>query len=275
MGDGWGVTEIMYQGINDGPYFGIPTTGRTFNVRGVTLYRFDENGLVTNFETYRDEVTLLTQMGVIPSQPIGIFDYHMDIGVNVPAGYGAYDSSSDTYELVSGGIGYTRDHYTLYNEVNGDFSLTARIQAEDQGGSATDWATAGLIAMDDPGSDPEELKIPYFTSWYTINDEVSARWKRGLTFGANAYAPSLIIPAEDGLLERIVREGNTITMYYADPTSGDWVQFISETVELTDPVYAGLWAASFVKGAYTKGTFTEVELITEQGTSGISSWELF
>ena len=96
-----------------------------------------------------------------------------------------------------------------------------------------------------------------------------------MTFGANAYAPSLIIPTEDGLLERIVREGDTVTMYYADPTSEDWIQFISATVELTDPVYAGLWASSFQNGAYTKGTFTEVELITEQGTSGISSWELY
>ena len=164
MGDGWTMSEIMYKGVNDGPYFGIPTTGRVFNVRGVALYRFDEDGLITNFEMYRDEVTLLTQMGVIPSSPMGIFDYYVDIGAPVPVGYGAYDSSLDTYELISGGIGYTRDHYTMYNEVNGDFSLTARIQAEDLGGSATDWAAAGLMVMDDPGSDPEELKIPYLSS---------------------------------------------------------------------------------------------------------------
>ena len=275
MGDGWTMSEIMYQGVNDGPYFGIPTTGRVFNVRGVALYQFDEDGLITNFETYRDEVTLLTQMGVIPSSPMGIFDYYVDIGAPVPVGYGAYDSSSDTYELVSGGIGYTRDHYSMYNEVNGDFSLTARIQTEDLGGSDSSFATAGLFVWDDPGSDSNELKIPYFSSWYTINDGVATRWKRASTFGANAHAPSLIIPTEDGLLERIVREGDTVTMYYADPTSGDWIQFISATVELTDPVYAGLWASSFQKGAYTKGTFTEVELITEQGTSGISTWELY
>jgi len=69
MGDGWVLTECVWNGTNDGPYFGLPATGRSVKgLRGVTLARYD-NGLITNLHIYFDNLTLLTQLGIVqPSE---------------------------------------------------------------------------------------------------------------------------------------------------------------------------------------------------------------
>lgn len=63
---GWVLSEVVFRGLHDGMYFDIPPTGNTFDVRGAVLYHFNGDGLIDRFETYRDEVTLLTQVGVLP-----------------------------------------------------------------------------------------------------------------------------------------------------------------------------------------------------------------
>ena len=64
-GDGWVVTEVIFKGSHDGPFFGIPATGRPFEVRGVNLVRVDEQGYITYLHTYYDSVTLLAQLGLL------------------------------------------------------------------------------------------------------------------------------------------------------------------------------------------------------------------
>jgi len=66
LGDGWVVAEMVFQGTHDGPYLGIPATGRFFPVRIAILQRIDEEGLATHFHVYFDNLTMLTQMGVFP-----------------------------------------------------------------------------------------------------------------------------------------------------------------------------------------------------------------
>jgi len=60
MGGGWVIVEGSFIGTQDGPYMGVPATGRPFAVRGVMLLKFDQQGLMTNFSLYYDNVTLLT-----------------------------------------------------------------------------------------------------------------------------------------------------------------------------------------------------------------------
>jgi len=62
MGDGWVVTEIVSTGTHDGPYFGIPATGRSIMVRAGVLRRFDADGLLTNLHCYYDNMTILQQL---------------------------------------------------------------------------------------------------------------------------------------------------------------------------------------------------------------------
>ncbi|MGC9327511.1 MAG: ester cyclase [Candidatus Hinthialibacter sp.] len=66
LSDGWVAVEGTLQGTQTGPYFGIPGTGNPYDFRWAGLYHFDEDGLLTNFELFYDNVTLLTQIGVLP-----------------------------------------------------------------------------------------------------------------------------------------------------------------------------------------------------------------
>lgn len=65
MGDGWTVTESVYAGTNTGPFFGIPETGRYVEVRAAyVIHRVD--GLNVYTHVYMDNLTILSQLGLIP-----------------------------------------------------------------------------------------------------------------------------------------------------------------------------------------------------------------
>lgn len=65
LNDGWVVAEVVMTGTNTGSYFGLPPSGKPYELRYAALYHFDEDGLLTNFELYYDQVTLLTQLGFL------------------------------------------------------------------------------------------------------------------------------------------------------------------------------------------------------------------
>jgi len=69
MGDGWVSREVVFTGTHDGPFMGIPATGRTCTLRGAGLLRFDADGLVTNFSLYYDMLTMVQQL-TTPEWPI-------------------------------------------------------------------------------------------------------------------------------------------------------------------------------------------------------------
>jgi steroid delta-isomerase-like uncharacterized protein len=64
MGDGWVLSDAVFSGTHDGPYFGIPATGNPMSVRTGVLHRFDENGLITNLNVYYDNLTVVSQITV-------------------------------------------------------------------------------------------------------------------------------------------------------------------------------------------------------------------
>ena len=66
LGNGWVLSEVVFRGINDGPYFGLPATGRSVNVRGAIVYQVDGQGLLTTMKIYFDNLTTLTQLGLFP-----------------------------------------------------------------------------------------------------------------------------------------------------------------------------------------------------------------
>jgi len=65
LNDGWAVAEVVMTGTNTGSYLGLPPSGKPFELRYAALYHFDDDGLLTNFELYYDQVTLLTQFGFL------------------------------------------------------------------------------------------------------------------------------------------------------------------------------------------------------------------
>ena len=69
MGDGWVLGEAVFRGTNDGPYFGIPATGRTVEQRGAWIYRL-ESGLLTITHYYFDNLIVFVQLGLVePTRP--------------------------------------------------------------------------------------------------------------------------------------------------------------------------------------------------------------
>jgi len=69
MGDGWISREVVFTGTHDGPFMGIPATGRTFTMRGAGLLRFDADGLVTNFSLYYDMLGMMQKL-TAPEWPL-------------------------------------------------------------------------------------------------------------------------------------------------------------------------------------------------------------
>jgi len=69
MGDGWVSREVVFTGTHDGPFMGIPATGRTFTLRGAGLLRFDADGLVTNFSLYYDMLGMMQKL-TAPEWPL-------------------------------------------------------------------------------------------------------------------------------------------------------------------------------------------------------------
>ena len=62
MGDGWVLVELLFIGTHDGPYLGVPATGRFVAVRGGGIARYDAQGLMTDFSLYYDNITMMTQI---------------------------------------------------------------------------------------------------------------------------------------------------------------------------------------------------------------------
>jgi steroid delta-isomerase-like uncharacterized protein len=67
LGDGWVLSEVVISGTQNGPYFGIPPTGRRSRVRAALLARF-EAGLLTREYIYFDRVWLFYDDGVFGFQ---------------------------------------------------------------------------------------------------------------------------------------------------------------------------------------------------------------
>jgi steroid delta-isomerase-like uncharacterized protein len=66
LGDGWVVSELLITGTNDGPYMGMPATRRSIQLRGVSLQRYNTEGLLTDLSSYYDNLTMLAQLGLFP-----------------------------------------------------------------------------------------------------------------------------------------------------------------------------------------------------------------
>jgi steroid delta-isomerase-like uncharacterized protein len=57
------VAEFYLKGTHDGPFRGLPPTGRSFTCRMVALFLFEEDRLVGE-RVYFDSATILRQLGV-------------------------------------------------------------------------------------------------------------------------------------------------------------------------------------------------------------------
>ncbi|MBC8217213.1 MAG: ester cyclase [Planctomycetes bacterium] len=67
LGDGWILTEEISQGTHDGPFSGVPASGKEAQVRAVLLNHYDADGLLTSQNYYFDNMALMAQ--IMPKSP--------------------------------------------------------------------------------------------------------------------------------------------------------------------------------------------------------------
>jgi len=66
---GWAGQEWVMSGTNaHSPIPGMPATGKTFSVRGATIYHL-QDGKISRETDYYNLVTILQQLGLMPGQP--------------------------------------------------------------------------------------------------------------------------------------------------------------------------------------------------------------
>jgi hypothetical protein len=61
------VVQGVYAGTNDGPFGPLPATGRSVSMPFSIVMRFDDRGLVSDYDVYYDQLTMLTQLGHAPA----------------------------------------------------------------------------------------------------------------------------------------------------------------------------------------------------------------
>ena len=61
-----GVAQFTCRGKNDGPLGPFPVTGKEFALPLCEMWHFDERGRVVGADLYYDQVTMLTQLGLMP-----------------------------------------------------------------------------------------------------------------------------------------------------------------------------------------------------------------
>jgi len=67
------VCTFTVTGTHDGPLGPLPATGKQFELPLCELWRFDQRGRVVGGDLYYDQVSLLTQLGLMP-QPTSSAD---------------------------------------------------------------------------------------------------------------------------------------------------------------------------------------------------------
>jgi predicted ester cyclase len=83
LGDGWVVTEFVFETTHQNPFMGVPASGYPVSVRGVWLTRYTADGLIIQGSFHYDGLTLLTQMTTAPEySPAGTWV----VSVPTPAG---------------------------------------------------------------------------------------------------------------------------------------------------------------------------------------------
>jgi steroid delta-isomerase-like uncharacterized protein len=60
------VAQFTVTGTHDGPLGPFPATGKRFALPLCELWHFDPSGLVVGGDLYYDQVSLLTQLGLLP-----------------------------------------------------------------------------------------------------------------------------------------------------------------------------------------------------------------
>jgi steroid delta-isomerase-like uncharacterized protein len=63
------TARLHVTGTNKGDFMGIPATGKSINVQAIDILQFDADGLVKEHWGVMDIMSMMQQLGVVPSDP--------------------------------------------------------------------------------------------------------------------------------------------------------------------------------------------------------------
>src|ERR1039458_4695287 len=180
-----------------------------------------------------------------------VFDSHGDLGVTPKAGAMEFDATTNAYRITGGGanIWGTEDAMQFaWKRISGDVTLTAEVKFVGTGAVAH--RKAVLIIRQDltPGSAYADVALH--------GDGLTSLQFRPSAGVATQESRSTI---NAPLRLRIERRGNTFTAYAAKPGE-EFAAIATQTLALTNPVYAGLAVCSHDANVLDSAVFPNVRI---------------
>lgn len=203
------------------------------------------------------DLDLVGPTTMVTAKPLGIFENHMDIGGVAVPGDATYNSTSKEYQITASGADIwdsADEFHFVYSKVSGAFSIEGQAYVMNDDGTST-WGKAEIMVRDslDAGA------MHYSGMVRTQDEYFYAQFRTSTGGGSGAADPILSTDVQDGRM-KVVRSGNSLSLYYIDLDTEQWVLQDSRTVNFTDPVYVGLAVTSHDDGRYSTGFFTNVVL---------------
>ena len=65
------VARVRFTGTHTGDFMDMPATGRSVDAQLVDIFRFDDDGRVSEHWGVMDQLTMMQQLGVVPAPPAG------------------------------------------------------------------------------------------------------------------------------------------------------------------------------------------------------------
>jgi Tol biopolymer transport system component len=175
------------------------------------------------------------------TEPVGIFRNHADIGKPKLSGSSRYDTESQTYYIRGGGenIWFNSDEFQyLYNQIKGDFILTANFQFIGDKGNAH--RKIGWMVRESVDAASASINAVVHGDGLTV-----MQW-RALKGAFMRDPQDELFYAKKTLFQviQLERKGKKITMRVAD--SGEPLQEVGshEMPDMPDAVLAGLFISS-------------------------------
>lgn len=199
-------------------------------------------------------IVLLTLLRIVTgaaSKSLGIFEGQSDVGRTMHPGSAAYDSATRQYRVTGSGANIWNkedDFHFVWRKLSGDLTFSAGVQFEGKGHNGHRKACLMVRQSLDPDAAYADVAVHG-------DGLISLQFRKT----AGGMTQEVQSPIKAPATVRLVRKGNLFTLTVA-PKGEAFRDVGSATVELRDPVYAGLAVSSHDAAVSETAVFSNVEL---------------
>ena len=182
-------------------------------------------------------------INIILDQPLGWSSQDIgDVSIN-----GTFSGSGDLITVTGSGAdieGGADEFHFVYRQLTGDFELIAKVVDQR---NTHEWAKAGLMVRDSLAANSSHAMA-------IITPENGAAFQRRLYSGANGTIHTGVSGIDTPQWLRLVRSSDTVSGYFSSD-SKNWQNIGTDTISLSNTVYAGLAVTSHNDGVLSTVTF--------------------